>query len=80
MGQIPGFALTVNHGKCKCYTHLHVSPRILANIRGYTRSRVSESCNIRVFMRSRVSYAIYAATRPSKKAAISRGSTCRRVS
>jgi len=34
----------------------------LANIRGYTRSRVSDSCNIRVFMCSRVSYAIYAAT------------------
>ena len=36
---------------------------ILANIRGYTCSRVSESCNIRVFMCSRVSYVIYAATR-----------------
>ena len=52
----------------------------------YAAARVAAYMNIRVFMCSRVSYVIYAAkhkhvyTRPSKKAAISRGYTCRRVS
>ena len=52
----------------------------------YAAARVAAYMNIRVFMCSRVYYVRFAATckdahtRPSKKAAISRGSACRRVS